>query len=993
MKLLSAFCTLACCILAQLPVQAQYDARHLPFFLDVNKQDALPLSRKPTLWMKAPNYPPEAYKWVSPRLQANLVSPDGFTIANASNASLDQTETWVAINPQDPNNIVAGSNDSEYNGGKGYRMTAFVTHDGGKTWKRTLLPDNTKFGTATNGGATNFDAALCFDQKGTCYYAYGWARIKSGTNAGNGDNYVFVCTSTNGGDTWSAPVPVFQYEGVTDPPFNDKWLMNADVNASSPYKNNVYVSWTHFGSQSQPGTYIAFSRSTDGGQSWSENPLRLSSSGIQSSQPAVGPDGTVYVSWRASGFGTTDAFVRVSTNGGTSFTNAVKAQSVSNLGVNNSENGRDELDTKQSMRINSAPCMDVDRSSGSRSGTVYLVQAGRHPVSNITGVYMTKSTDKGKTWSTSMRIDSNTLDNDCFFPAVSVDQVTGMVSVFYYSSQNAPANDGADAYLAVSSNGGASWRRFRLSPYTWYYKSTNTVSDQAGSGGQYWGDYSGITSWGGKIYPCFWMPDKTNNAMFTNETYVGLISFGPKQVENLAAVSTNLTPTQIKLTWQDPTQNKLGEPIGDFKVLVYRGGTKIADVAKGVQEYTDNNCVDGTSYDYSLIVETTNGNQSELANISSVAGGELKPMPPTNLVAKPNENGMQLSWTTPSTHIDGSPFHDLKRIRIYRNDVLIDSVSVPTIQAGTTASTILNLPKKQFYNIKISAVGERSGKLTESDISATVFSYSGAPLTELNATFDGTDTVAYTSVNYTTQGAINPNGSKWGKYTAKTASPPNCMTDSPSGNYKINEINSLILAPIVVQPGKQSLSFKHICLVRSTHIATIEYSTDFGANWQWIQGAGFTRNSAPQFSGTINDASWVDVSRSLADATGDTVYVRFNVKTALGTDDGWYIDDVRMDGNPSSVEETPAFQPLSIEAYPNPTGELSTVRFFSERSSQVTVELCDVLGTVIMPLYNGVMTTGLQSINVDVQNLPEGVYFCRVSGQGFGGAAKIVVAR
>jgi hypothetical protein len=101
---------------------------------------------------------------------------------------------------------------------------------------------------------------------------------------------------------------------------NDKPSLRVDDWEGSPHEGNVYFAWTLF-----PGfgeDQIFFSRSTDHGVSFSK-PKKISkqSADSQSSDIAVGPDGTVYVTWRQFGFKKVDdaiMFVK-STDGGQTF--------------------------------------------------------------------------------------------------------------------------------------------------------------------------------------------------------------------------------------------------------------------------------------------------------------------------------------------------------------------------------------------------------------------------------------------------------------------------------------------------------------------------------------------------------------------------------------------------------------------------------------------------------------------------------------------------
>lgn len=977
---------------------AQYDARNVPLYLQSESVwDGIGI-RTSSLWMKAPSYPPGTEKHVS-RYQNGLVSPDGFPIANASGgAPYDQTETWIAINPRDPLNIVANSNDIQYNGVNGYRMTAFVSKDGGRNWTRTLLPSNANIGTPAGGGQTNFDPALAFDADGNLYYGYGWARLTQGD--GNGDNYVIVCKSTDGGMSWTMLPYVWYYEGQTDPPFNDKWLIDADSDPTSPYKNNVYVAWTHFSRGSSPN-YIAFSRSTNGGQSWDQPPLELAYGSIQSPIPRVGPGGVVYVAYRsgASG-GRTDAIVRVSTDGGYSFRPGRIAQSVLTLGTYNSSNGRYELAQKQNMRISSYPAMDVDRSNGPRRGWVYLVQAGRHTTTQQTGVYLVRSTDQGQSWSSSIRVDDNQLNNDVFMPAVAVDPLTGAVGVLYYSSQNSPDNTGADAYLAISRDGGSTWRRFRLTPQTWYFRSPNTVSPQGGTGGNYWGDYTSIAAWGGKFYPCWWMPDSPTGAMSTNDTYVAIVSLGPRPVENFTLTNSYQNPTTVELRWTNPTTTMLGDPLNDYVLIVYRDGQQIAQLPAGTTSYTDSGLNDGQQYTYEIVVRTADGLESTPTTATVFTGGALEPLPPSDVIAKPHNDGLEVFWRNPSVHVDSSFFHDFDRIVFYSNGQPIDSISAPQIQAGNQSRYLLRLPPKQFVWLTLRAVGKRGDRSTYSQPSQSVLAYSGAPLTELWATFDrdAADTIVFYGFNVrTNDGTIIPTNPQWARTNVRSLSPPNALTDSPSGNYTPGTTNFLMLAPFVVPAGRTTFSFAHIALIRATasHYGAIEYSTDFGKSWKWW--GSFNRQSVQEWGSgaTVQNAPWYWVHRSLANHVGDTVYVRFAVVAgALGSDDGWYLDNIGLTDSVATVEPPASPAEPVVEISPNPATDRVEITIDDQLRMQIThIEVLDLTGRVVSSMPAHMITAQSRHYVLDVSTLASGAYFIRYVTERSAGVRVFTIAR
>lgn len=89
-------------------------------------------------------------------------------------------ETAIAINPNNPSNIVAGAATFD---GQEYTNSAYVTFDGGASWKTVTALDNASEG-----------AGIAFDDSGNCYYV----SMQGGFNP--------VCVvSRDGGLTWGQP--------------------------------------------------------------------------------------------------------------------------------------------------------------------------------------------------------------------------------------------------------------------------------------------------------------------------------------------------------------------------------------------------------------------------------------------------------------------------------------------------------------------------------------------------------------------------------------------------------------------------------------------------------------------------------------------------------------------------------------------------------------------------------------------------------------------
>ena len=281
---------------------------------------------------------------LSSPLDGNTVLPPAVTV-NQDTAAAPQNETAIAVDPNNPNRVVAAANDyvartwaCTVNGtpcsalGDAYSGTYF-SNDGGHTWcctssdpahLGTLIPGVERLtgGPYDAGG----DPALAFDSRGNVYYSgLGFDRTAP-------PNTVAVNKGTfdaSGNLTWSAPTFI---NPTTSPSIlNDKEWIGTDWHTSSPFRDRVYVSWTRYIFNAHNGAYVQspifFAYSTDGGQTFS-NPQNIAGNVLydQGSRPIVGYDGTVYVIFEgATRLATLDStYIVKSTDGGVTFGKPVK---------------------------------------------------------------------------------------------------------------------------------------------------------------------------------------------------------------------------------------------------------------------------------------------------------------------------------------------------------------------------------------------------------------------------------------------------------------------------------------------------------------------------------------------------------------------------------------------------------------------------------------------------------------------------------------------
>ena len=376
------------------------------------------------------------------------------------------SEPSVAVNPRNPQQIVAA-----------YQVTATVAYsaDAGRTWTNSAntAPKNFKVsGDVSIAYDSQGQAVLCyiaFDKLGTTNY---WAH-----NATR--NGIFVRRSVDGGKTWEPEdSSVIQHPTVPGIPFEDKPYIVADT-TNGPFSGNLYVGWTEF---SLIKTIILFSRSTDGGKTWSP-PIEISTheglprddnGSVEGFTGAVAPDGSLYVVWAD---GNNIAFTE-STDGGRTFSPSRSIISTA----------PPYFDVADTSRSNGFPQIALD-SRNDKSGSVLYVTWSDYRNGDV-DVFCATSSDHGHTWSSPVRVNTDPVHNgaDQFFQWLAVDPETGAAYVNFYDRRDDPANRKTRVVLARSADGGKSFLN-----YLWPEPAFEAKEE-------FLGDYTGLAVQNGRVH-------------------------------------------------------------------------------------------------------------------------------------------------------------------------------------------------------------------------------------------------------------------------------------------------------------------------------------------------------------------------------------------------------------------------------------------------------------------------------------------------------------
>ena len=436
-------------------------------------------------------------------VQVNQVFPGPFPTNK-------QNEPSLAQNPTKPLNLISGSNDeigepactnttpSSCPFVSGVQSSGFyASFDGGKTWPCQGLIDLSAFHEYSFG-----DPTQAFDSKGNAYYgtlAFPFPPTTEELATGLQSDF-FIAKSTDGGCTYSSAAKV---SGSSPAQFNDKDAFTVDANPNSPFHDNVYAAWTKFakpGGHGFGGDQIFFSRSTDGGVSFS-NPLPISPGfnnnhvgGRQGAAVKVGPDGTVYVVWLDTVNKQTVERLSISHDGGKTFPKQnITVATVTDDGVSPVPGSSFRQDSRVFPSFSIAP-----------DGTLYVAWSNRtgDPTNGHAVVLVTKSTNGGLSWSTPV-VAGNVSRRSAFFASVTTDP-SGKVDVAFLALDDVPTGTapGAgvvhyDAYFTQSTNGGATFS----SPVV--ISSASSDPDGSSTNGltaQFLGDYITVVADSSHVY-------------------------------------------------------------------------------------------------------------------------------------------------------------------------------------------------------------------------------------------------------------------------------------------------------------------------------------------------------------------------------------------------------------------------------------------------------------------------------------------------------------
>ncbi|MSU50273.1 MAG: exo-alpha-sialidase [Opitutus sp.] len=352
-----------------------------------------------------------------------------------------QAEPHIVRSVVNPALLLATFQEGRFFDGGAVGCGYALSRDGGLTWSRALIPNLT----SATGGRFNraTDPVAGVGPQGDLYL-----QTLASVSGAFERAAVVVSRSTDGGATWSAPAVAFEATNALVAP-DKNWLAVNDY-PGTPNSGRLVSTWTNYVQNAQ-GLFtnfpIVISISDDRGATWS-TPVDITTiNSHQASQPCFLPDGSLAVVYvRFNDPNNVNRFViecKRSTDGGRTFpTNAsIVVATV---------DGWDDPDLRDGVFL---PSATVSRQTGEIFVTYTAIMNGSPRV------LVTKSTNRGTTWSTPIIASDQPAGVSVMNPAIAVTPDGRSVSVVFMDKRNAPdGHNFVDHYAAQSFDGGATWQ-------------------------------------------------------------------------------------------------------------------------------------------------------------------------------------------------------------------------------------------------------------------------------------------------------------------------------------------------------------------------------------------------------------------------------------------------------------------------------------------------------------------------------------------------------
>lgn len=400
----------------------------------------------------------------------SLSLPDFEVISiHSSGSFIGPCEPTICINPLNVNEVYAGSVLDNF----------YFSPDGGRSWSIKKL--TSKYGVFG-------DPVIRVTLDGTVLYSH----LSNPKNQAYASveflDRIVVQSSKDNGDTWTdGTFPRVDHHKDQD----KQWLYCSPID-----KNIVLMSWTEFDKYGSDNpndrSRILFSKSQDGGYTWSEA-IQISElegdcldgdNTTEGAHPVIGIDGTYYITWSFDN----KIYLDFSKDNGKTW----QSKDI----VIATQPGGWAFDIDGIGRANGMPVMAVDHSRHANRGNLYVSWSDQRHGEDDTDVWVIRSRDHGSTWSDPIRVNTDGKGKQQFFSWMDLDQSTGAIYWVFYDRRDY-VDTSTDVFIAKTNDGGNTISNYKVSK-----------SPFIPTAGVFFGDYNDISAVKGHVMPIWTRMDE-----------------------------------------------------------------------------------------------------------------------------------------------------------------------------------------------------------------------------------------------------------------------------------------------------------------------------------------------------------------------------------------------------------------------------------------------------------------------------------------------------
>lgn len=407
-----------------------------------------------------------------------------------------EVEPRVAVNPRDPEHLIAVWQQDRWSNGAARGAMAAVSFDGGESWQASTIPVFSRCagGSGEFGDERASDPWVSIGADGTAYFMV--LTLSGDIFLPESTGTMMVSRSLDGGRSWQTPEVLIRDSGAQF--FNDKNAVTADPQR----EGRAYAVWDRLSSDGSGPSMLAMT--TDAGASW-DAPRVIYDPGVQrqtlSNQIVVLADGTlvnllVELDNRPTNAALPALKVIRSTDQGQSWSAPIRIDDLLAVGTVDPDTGEPVRDA----------AFIPDIAAAADGSLVVVWQDARASGGRHDGILLSRSTNGGLSWSAARQV--NALPEVPAFGATVQTMADGRIAVSYYDFRaNTPASDTLPtlAHLAWSFDADVWQETELLGPFD--------LATAPNARGLFLGDYQGMVASGERLVPVMVQsyPDATSN--------------------------------------------------------------------------------------------------------------------------------------------------------------------------------------------------------------------------------------------------------------------------------------------------------------------------------------------------------------------------------------------------------------------------------------------------------------------------------------------------